>query len=69
MSDSVRCFSMIFSSLKSLCPTAPSSNLLRHLKSTAFLINGIIRSNRCNLPDVAAKCADFRKPASGEKSF
>ena len=69
MSDSVRCFSMIFSSLKSLCPTAPSGNLLRHFKSTAFLINGIIRSNRCNLPEVAAKCADVRKPASREKSF
>lgn len=69
MSDSVRCFSMIFSSLKSLFPTAPTGNLLRHLKSMAFLINGIIRSNRCNLPDVAAKCADVRKPASREKSF
>jgi len=69
MSDSVRCFSMIFSSLKSLCPSAPSGNLLRNLRSMAFLINGIIRSNRCNLPDVAAKCADVRKPASREKSF
>ena len=69
MSESVRCFSMIFSSLKSLFPTAPSGNLLRDLKSMAFLINGIIRSNRCNLPDVAAKCADVRKPASREKSF
>jgi hypothetical protein len=69
MSDSYRCFNMIFSSLKSIFPSAPSGNLLRHLKSTAFLINGIIRSNRCNLPDVAAKCADARKPASREKSF
>lgn len=69
MSDSVRCFSMIFSSLKSLFPSAPSGNLLRHLRSMAFLINGIIRSNRCNLPDIAAKCADFRKPASREKCF
>lgn len=69
MSDSVRCFTMIFSSLKTLCSSAPSGNLLRHLRSMAFLINGIIRSNRCNLPDVAAKCADVRKPASREKSF
>lgn len=69
MSDSMRCFSMIFSSLKTLCPSTPSGNLLRHLKSMAFLINGIIRSNRCNLPDVAAKCADVRKPPSREKSF
>ena len=69
MSDSVRCFSMIFSSLKTLCPSKPSGNLLRHLRSMAFLINGIIRSNRCNLPDIAAKCADVRKPASREKSF
>lgn len=63
MSDSVRCFYMIFSSLKTLCPSAPSGNLLRHLRTMAFLINGIIRSNRCNLPEVAAKCADVRKPA------
>ena len=69
MSDSVRCFSMILSSLKTLCPSTPSGNLLRHLRTMAFLINGIIRSNRCNLPDVAAKCADLRKPTSREKSF
>lgn len=69
MSDSIRCFSMIFSSLKTLSPKTPSGNLLRHLRSMAFLINGIIRSNRCNLPDIAAKCADVRKPASREKSF
>ncbi len=69
MSDSMRCFSMIFSSLKTLCPSTPSGNVLRHLKNMAFLINGIIRSNRCNLPDVAAKCADVRKPPSREKSF
>jgi hypothetical protein len=60
---------MIFSSLKTLFPSTPSGNLLRNLRSTAFLINGIIRSSRCNLPDVAAKCSDGRKPTSREKCF
>lgn len=69
MSDSYRCFVTIMSSLKSLYQCEPKGNFYRRLRSAAFLINGIILSKSCRLPDVSGKCADLRKPISREKSF
>lgn len=69
MSDNSRCFVAILSSLKSMSQFEPKGNFLRRLKTSAFLINGIINSKSCRLPDIASKCADKRKLPSREKSF
>jgi hypothetical protein len=69
MSDNARRYSAIFGGLKKLFPTEPTGNHRRHLNTLAMIISGIVGSKRSNLPDIAAKVADLRKPESRIKSF
>lgn len=69
MCDNIRRFRSIKKGLFQLLPFEAKGNLARHLVTLAFLINGIIASKSCNLPKVASKVADSRKPESRIKTF
>ena len=69
MSDNMRRFRSIKNSLVKLLPHKPEGNFARHFETMAFMINGIIASHSCNLPKVASKVADVRKPESRVRTF
>ena len=52
-----------------LLPEKPPGNFARYFETMAFMINGVIASQSCNLPKVASKVADLRKPESRVRSF
>ena len=69
MCDNMRRFRSIKTGLMKLLPSKPTGNYARHLQTMAFIINGIIASQSCNLPKIASKVADLRKPESRVRSF
>ena len=69
MSDNFSRFRSILKSIKKLYPSEPKGNLARHLFTLAALISGIIGSKSSQLPTIAAKVADSRKPESRVKTF
>jgi len=69
MCDSMRRFRSIKKGLMKLLPFKPTGNYARHLDTMALIINGIIASQSCNLPKIASKVADLRKPESRVRSF
>jgi len=69
MSDNIRRFRSIKNGLMKLLPCKPTGNFARHFETMAFMINGVIASQSCNLPKVASKVADLRKPESRVRSF
>jgi hypothetical protein len=69
MSDNLRRFRSIQQSLKKLYPVEPKGNLLRHLHTLAALMSGIVGSRSCQLPQVATKIVDQKKPESRVKKY
>lgn len=55
MSDSRRVHRAVQTALKQLYPTEPQGNLARHLTTLASLVTGIVLSQSCQLPKIAAK--------------
>ena len=69
MSDNVRRFRSIFNALKTLYPFDPTGNLVRHLTTLSYLINGIVGSKSSNLPNIADKNVDTTKKESRVKRY
>jgi len=69
MSDNFSRFRSILKSIKKLYPSEPKGNLVRHLTTLSALISGIIGSKSSQLPAIASKVADSRKPESRVKTF
>ena len=69
MCDNMRRFLSIKNGLLKFLSSKPTGNYARHLQTMAFIINGIIASQSCNLPKIASKGADLRKPESRVRSF
>jgi len=69
MSENIRRFKIILSSLKKLSPAPPTGNYARRLTTLAYLIAGTIGSRSCQLPVIATKVIDHRLADSKIKSF
>ena len=69
LSDNKRRFQSIRNTLNKLYPVIPKGNVARQLNTLAGMISGIVCSNRCNLPEIAKKVPDGRKPESRVKRF
>ena len=69
MSDNIRRYRSIRRGLAELYPCEPKGNLARHLNTLAAMISGIVGSKSSNLPHIATKVADSRKPESRVKTF
>lgn len=69
MSDNRKRFLSIYSALKKFYPTEPRGNLVRHLKTLAMIISGIVASKRVHLPAIAGKVPTMTKVESRVKRF
>jgi len=69
VSDNLRRYCAIHSTLMQLYPGEPTGNLARHLKTLAALVSGILGSKKVHLPAVASKVPDGRKRESRAKRF
>ncbi len=65
MSDNLRRYCAIQSSLKQLLPTEPTGNQARHLNTLAAMVSGIIGSKKTHLPAVAGKVPGASSPKGG----
>ena len=57
MSDNLRRYCDILAALRKLCRTEPTGNHVRHLKTLALFISGIVGSRKCQFGAVASKAA------------
>lgn len=55
MSDNLRRYCDIHTSLRRLCPQEPKGNHARHVNTLAHLISGIVGSKKCHLSAIASK--------------
>jgi len=69
MSDNVRRYRAIRDALKHAYPLEPTGNLARHLTTLAAFISGVVGSQSTQLPQIAAKVPEARKPESRVKRF
>lgn len=69
MSDNLRRYLAIRDALQQLYPKQLSANQVRHLRTLAALISGIVGSGRTNRPHVASKVPDGKQRASRVKRF
>lgn len=69
MSDNLRRYCAIQEALRQLAPKQMSGNQVRHLRTLAALISGIVGSGRVSLPAVASKVPDGRHRQSRIKRF
>jgi len=69
MSDNLRRYFAIHEALKQLAPPQMSGNQVRHLRTLAALISGIVGSGRVSLPAVASKVPDGKHRDSRVKCF
>ena len=69
MPDNLRCYRSIQLGLKKFYPAEPTGNLVRHLRTLAALISGIVGSKHTHLPQIAAKMVDGNKPESRTKAY
>ena len=69
MTDNRRRYHAVQKALKQLYPEEPKGNLLRHLRTLAGLISGIVGSKSTNLPAIAGKIPDGTKRESRVKRF
>ena len=53
MSDNLRRYCAIWNELRQLCPSEPTGNHARHLKTLALMVSGIIGGRKTNLPSIA----------------
>ena len=69
MSDNLRRFYAIWQCLKKLYPAEPKGNQVRHLRTLAAMINGIVGSRSSHLPKIAESTADKTKLESRIKKI
>src|SRR2546426_6403508 len=69
MSDNLRRYRAIRDALTHAYPTPPTGNFARHLHTLAALISGIVGGKSTQLPHIATKVPDGRKPESRVKRF
>jgi Transposase DDE domain len=69
MSDNLRRYQAIRNALTHAYPTPPTGNFARHLHTLAALISGIVGGKSTQLPHIATKVPDGRKPESRVKRF
>lgn len=69
MSDNLVRYCAIHDALKQLAPKQMSGNQVRHLRTLAALISGIVGSGRVNLPAVASHVPDGKQRESRLKRF
>ena len=67
--DNFRRYLAVRAALKQFYPGEPTGNLARHLNTLAWMISGIVGSQRTNYPAIAKKAPDGNKPPSREKRF
>ena len=69
MSDNLRRYRAICHALTQAYPTPPTGHFARHLQTLAALISGIVGGKSTQLPHIATKVPDGRKPESRVKRF
>ena len=69
MSDNLRRYRAIREALTQWYPGQPSGIVARHLLTLAALISGIVGGKSTQLPHIATKVPDGRKPESRVKRF
>ena len=69
MSDNLRRYRAIRSTLIQGYPNAPQGNVVRHLTTLAALISGIVGSHSTQLPKIATQVPNGTKPESRVKRF
>ena len=67
MSDNLRRYCAIQSSLKQLMPTEPTGHQARHLNTLAAMVSGIIGSKKTHLPALAGKVPGAGSPRGGKR--
>ena len=67
MSDNLRRYRAIRDALTQWYPGEPKGHLARHLTTLAALISGIVASQHTQLPQIASRVPDSRKPESRVK--
>ncbi len=69
MSDNLRRYCAIHDALQQLAPKQMTGNQIRHLRTLAALISGIVGSGKVSLPAVASKVPDGKQRESRVKRF
>ena len=69
MNDNLRRYRAIRDALTHAYPTPPTGHFARHLHTLAALISGIVGGKSTQLPHIATKVPDGRKPESRVKRF
>jgi hypothetical protein len=69
MSDNLKRYCAIRDALQQLAPKQMTGNQIRHLRTLAALISGIVGSGKVNLPAVASKLPDGKQRQSRVKRF
>jgi len=69
MSDNLKRYCAIRDALQQLAPKQMTGNQIRHLRTLAALISGIVGSGKVNLPAVASKLPDGKQRDSRVKRF
>jgi len=69
MSDNLKRYCALRDALQQLAPKQMSGNQIRHLRTLAALISGIVGSGKVNLPAVASKVPDGAHKDSRVKRF
>jgi len=69
MSDNLRRYHAICHALTHAYPTPPTGHFARHVQTLAALISGIVGGKSTQLPHIATKVPDGRKPESRVKRF
>ena len=69
MSDNLKRYCAIRDALEQLAPKQVSGNQIRHLRTLAALISGIVGSGKVSLPAVASKVPDGKHKDSRVKRF
>lgn len=67
--DNFRRYQAVVTALKQLYPVEPQGNVARHLKTLAWLISGIVGSQRSNYRAIAKKAPDGTKVESRIKRY
>jgi hypothetical protein len=69
MSDNLRRYRAICHALTQASPTPPTGHVARHVQTLVARISGIVGGKSTQLPHIAAKVPEGRKPESRVKRF
>jgi hypothetical protein len=69
MGDNLTRYYAVFSALRQLCGREPPGNHARHVKTLAWMVSGIVGSQRSNSGAIASKAPDGNQRESRVKRF